>query len=37
MTPKDCPHNFEDPKHIGRARFICRDCGEDISINEPGR
>lgn len=30
MTPKDCPHNFKNPKWVGRAHYLCRDCGEDI-------
>lgn len=27
-----CEHDFENPVRAGRAWYVCRNCGEDISM-----
>ena len=27
----DCPYSRE-PKHVGRAHWVCPECGRDVSI-----
>lgn len=29
---EDCPHDYDNPIRKGRAHFVCRKCGEDISL-----
>lgn len=29
---KDCNHDYESPIKHGRATWLCRLCGEDISL-----
>lgn len=28
----ECPHDYEHPKRLGRAKLVCKDCGEDITL-----
>ena len=28
----DCPHDYDNPIRKGRAHYVCRKCGEDISL-----
>lgn len=29
---KECEHNFEHLYHPGRATWICKMCGDDVSL-----
>ena len=28
----DCHHNYEHPRRVGRAWYVCPKCGADISM-----
>ena len=28
----NCNHTYDNPKRIGRAHYVCRNCGTDISL-----
>ncbi len=27
-----CAHDLENPKRLGRAHYVCRKCGEDVTL-----
>ena len=29
---KKCKHDYENPVHKGRAKYICRKCNQDITM-----
>ena len=32
MLTEECNHDYEHPKRLGRANYVCRKCGENISL-----
>ena len=32
MTEKEHQCTFDDPKRLGRAHYVCRICGKDITM-----
>lgn len=28
----ECKHDYNNPKRLGRARYVCKDCGKDITL-----
>ena len=28
----DCPHDYDNPIRKGRAHYVCKDCGDDITL-----
>lgn len=32
MTNGPCDHDYESPKRLGRAHYVCSKCGADITL-----
>lgn len=29
---KDCDHDYDHPKRLGRAKYVCPKCGKDLTL-----